>query len=376
MDKQFDKEQFQKNQLKLILCCLLIGAIAIASIICAFTVGGKIEKLGKITYGKGLDPKDYYGEYYGEERFQYFTVSFQEGGVCNFTETNGFTGNADAKTHEYEYVSAKYAQQQFPNEEYEGCPAIIIYEGEKKDKAAVLWVTSTSPYRFVVNSNDVVLSTQKTDFATDMNDPKNYYGSYYSSEGYRYTTISFASNGTCTYTVTNGLVGGETTTEYQYMYVSAKYAQTNFAKKGYEGCPAIILFEEGQRATGRGKIVWITSTSPYQFVVDSNNLTLTTEKFDFANEMGDPKDYYATYRFNANTYVTFSTDGRAVFYINGEREDYRYAFVNAGWQNAHTSYNYNKAIICYEEDGNGFQIFKYVNSNTLMYNDTYTFSRE
>lgn len=226
--KKFNKKHFAISQAILAFCFLGVAIISVASIICAFSVGGGVA--GGITAKKGKDPKDYYGKYYGSSDYTYYSVEFNED-LCIYIASNGLQ---EEKTEcEYEYVSAEYAQSRITSEQYEGCPAIFVYtDPNNQSQAAVLWITSTNPYSFTLNANGAKLTTKEISFAREMEDPRNYYSKYtYDSTNY----ITFNADGTATFSY-NGDVD-----VYLYAFVNKGWLK-KYTKYSFD--EAIILYQE------------------------------------------------------------------------------------------------------------------------------------
>ena len=188
-------------------------------------------------------------------------------------------------------------------------------------------------------------------------DPMDYYGTYYSVSDEQYITFYIEEDEW--YTVTSDGTGmlTERVDYISIKYVSASEAQKISPNSKYDDCPALILYEDSDF----GVTLWITENDPeYEFVIDKTDAKVTTEEFDFKKDMGDPEDYYYTYEFNEDNYVTFKKDGTAEFSLNGKMEKYSFAFVNgdwlAKWMNK-TGIKY--ALVLYKEGGKSIQTFEY-----------------
>lgn len=463
MGKEFDKQAFQKTNNKIGIFCILIGIIAIASIICAFAVGAGIMSFGKISAGKGSDPKDYYGEYYSYYEGKFITVSI-DASECSLTTSNGLKGNViEVERYKYDYVSPQYVQQKFPNESRKDCPAILAYTDSSKQSAIIFWVTSSNPYQFVIQSKNITVTPQKYDFEKQMGDPKNYYGTfycydtehfvtlnrdgtaalqwnetrgnylysyvnsewikanlgkklsaaivlykegdntcqtfeyisgtelsfngnpfsinglnedpedyygeYYSSSGItQYTTYRFEASG-CTVTISNGLRNGSTSAAtYPYEYIAAKYVQSKglVPSYAYQGCAAIIVYTDV--STDSGFVLWVVSNSPYRFALKDGS-AVTKEKVDFAEEMGDPKNYYATYSYDATHYVTLKSDGTAYLCWGNTKKNLVYSYVSKDWLRLMgVSNNANPLILLYEAgNSSSYYDLEYISSTKLKF---------
>lgn len=224
MDKEFDKTSFENKNIKTLLYSLLIGAIAIASLICGLSI-----KTWKKEMDKGPDPEDYYGIYYAAFDNEYLTISL-ESDYCKITTSNGLKGTGDTKKYHYDYVSAKYAQAKLANDKYDGCPAILLYT--TSGDVIALWVTSTNPYRFEIGSNGAKVTQETFDFASKMNDPKDYYYTYSYGSNNR---ISLNRDGTAT------LVMSGESGDYLFAYVNESWLEI-YTNYNYDA--AIVCYKE------------------------------------------------------------------------------------------------------------------------------------
>ena len=485
MKKEFDGKKFQKTQKRFMKYILLIGVIAVASIVCAFAIGKgiHIEFLEDLfgmessfqrqereayrnwidglseTIDKGPDPADYYGTYYAFIDNEIISMTYSANG-CVYSASNGLKDNQTDTYHEYDYVSAEYAQAIAENSKYEGCPAIFMHSNVYEDNGFLFWVVSSNPYEFVRNYDESHFTSSKIDFSNLMGDPKDYYytytfnvnsyvtfyadgtalfvrngesvnfnylfvnedwlkkytyesfaeglflynegsnsyeafeyidnqtlkygesifkvidkgtdpadyyGTYYSFNDNEIVSVTFSANG-CLYSRSNGLKGNKTDNSYEYEYVSSEFAQFIIENSKYEGCPAIFVYADSNKEFAT--VFWVTSSNPYEFVVNDGESHFTSSEINFAELMGDPKDYYCTYTFNANSYVTFYDDGTAVFVKNGESINYFYSFVNEGWLKKHTTKSITKGLMLYKDASDYYEIFEYVDNKTLKYGET------
>ena len=228
-DDDFDDDDGKARKLKKLkgkkdlvaIAFLFIGFIGVLSIVCGLFVGKS---------SKG--PGDYYGIYYTVVDSAYFTYHIEKDDMYIAVD-NGLPGAKQeiVKVIEYEYVPAKKAQTLQGHEKHDGQDALVLRTGA--NEGHILWIVENSPYKFMLNTGDVV-SKQKYNFAKDMGDPKNYYYQYISEYGSDYS-VSFRSNGTASF-VMNGI-----TEEYNFAFVSAEWC-----KKWLRGVKesALILYQE------------------------------------------------------------------------------------------------------------------------------------
>lgn len=214
---------------------------------------------------------------------------------------------------------------------------------------------------------------------TVIEDPADYYGTYYSAYKEEYRTLVLNEDGTCVYLISNGLQGSGSEAVCQYVYTSASYLKKhyNITQSSYleNDANAILIKMSDDTAL----ILWIASDDPYSLVIDTSGVVFTTSAYDFGEEMGDPKDYYNRYEYSDGNYVIFSQDGTAVLTLNNETDYYCYSFVNRAWLERYTQYDYEKAIIVYKGGETTFRIFKYEDGGEIALRngtETYPFSKE
>ena len=226
MAKVFDKKNYKKSQNRIILFFFLIGAIAVASIICAFAIGNGVSAFfgtysgvtigGKTTVTN--DPQDYFGTYYSYAYGTKITIRLSSNN-CEYSENNGLATTAHSVC-DYEYVSAIEAQKLCNNPKYEGCPALFIYTDT--NQAVVLWIVSTDPYEFVIDKGETTVSSETIDILEKMDDPKDYYGKYvYDVNNY----IWFKRNGSIEF-----ILNGNSVLVNNYMYVNRDWMLQHFNK--------------------------------------------------------------------------------------------------------------------------------------------------
>lgn len=216
---------------------------------------------------------------------------------------------------------------------------------------------------FVISDDDpLVLDGNYGGGVSKGEDPADYYGVYYGAEDYVYITFEFDEY-ECLYTVTNGL--SEQRKYYKYEYVSAEYAQTRYPNEKFEGCDAIVVYEDQYQE--KVIVLWVEKVSSsmssplYEFTVGATGQSITSIEYDIAEDMGDPENYYGDFIYNSNNYVSFEWDGTAKVCINGKVKEYSYMFVNNGWMKKHLkgSYSCEYALAVYTEDSSNIMIFEY-----------------
>ena len=195
-------------------------------------------------------------------------------------------------------------------------------------------------------------------------DASELYGDYYGINNYILHSLSLTKDKMIVRS-SNGLKNQDAVTEIGYKYLSAEDAQTLFAKEDYIDCPALVSENLGN---GAYIVIWVCEDGLYYNAVD----TVMTEKRVYLEEaVNDPRDYYTTYTYNSNSYVTFNQDGTATFSLNGDVDEFLFIYVDKYWKSTHSEYESiisgNKALLLYQEDSNKFQHFEYRDKYTLWY---------
>lgn len=207
-------------------------------------------------------------------------------------------------------------------------------------------------------------------------DPKDYYGTYYGMINSYYATYHIDEDAGESYVeLSNGIdmFDPERVDFEKYEYVSAADAQSklNVPAPDYAEYDALFLYVNDDEV----HVLWIVENSPYKFIINTTKTELTNKEYNFREDMSDPRDYYCTYTYNDNTYVTFNEDGTATFSNNGNIENYSFAFVNRSWGTTNgLNFDGDFALILYTPGENsGIITFIYESKTTLVYADQYTF---
>lgn len=203
-------------------------------------------------------------------------------------------------------------------------------------------------------------------FGSKGDDPKDYYGTYYGVKDEEYWEFEFTEK-QCRMTQSCGLSLNSVTTRNRYDYVTNEYAKkkienaANYANadKNY---PAILIYSSDNKSA---TVLWVTSTKPYKFEIAANETEVTSSEINFDKRMGDPKDYYNTYRYNSSNYIKLYSSGMADYCVNGTTKTYSYAYVNYAWLSEWTTYSYYAAIVLYTPGSSSFIIFEYISNQKL-----------
>ena len=203
--------------------------------------------------------------------------------------------------------------------------------------------------------------------------PEEMYGTYYTSFDSQYVVFYITEDEVISVTSCGfNLVYDEK--EYvSAIYCNAALAQEICYNSHYDGCDAIILYESEESAV----VLWIIETEPaYEFILNSSNTNVTTEPFDFEEDMGDLKNYMSTYAYDDYTFVSIYEDGTAWFCSEGEDDMWSYALVNSSWCENWLSYSPSaeQALILYQEGYPNYYIFEILNEYELLLNGSYVFT--
>ena len=204
--------------------------------------------------------------------------------------------------------------------------------------------------------------------------PDDYYGIYYTVVDSAYITYHIEKDDMYI-AIGNGLPGAkqEILKVIEYEYVPAEKAQTLQGHEKHDGHDALVL----RTSANEGHILWIVENSPYKFKLNSGAV-VSEQKYNFAKDMGDPKNYYYQYisEYGSIYSVSFHNNGTASFVMNGTTEEYNFAFVSAEWCKKWLSGVKQSALILYKEDiSNNLYVFVYKDRKTLVLNNEITFSR-
>ena len=193
-------------------------------------------------------------------------------------------------------------------------------------------------------------------------DPGDYYGTYYTVFDSAYITYHISEEESyCEASCGFDLVDLEIIEFTKCEYLTASKAQRFIKNEEYEGCDALALYVSDNNA----HVLWIVENSPYKFVLNANGAELTQAKYDFVEDMEDPRDYYCTYTYNENNKITFNKDGTADFCFNGVDKEYKFAFVNEDWNSKWMKNNNGCALVVYL--GEDIHVFIYEDNKTLVY---------
>ena len=199
-------------------------------------------------------------------------------------------------------------------------------------------------------------------------DASDYYGTYYGFNDYTLYKFVVSEDG-CTLSLDNGIKTSYSETTYDnYKLLSANVAQSIIANEDYEGKDAIIAKTNDERAV----TFWLDGSS---FYLNDNDTKISKKRIYLEEKVNDPRDYYTTYTYSSNTYVTFNQDGTAIFSSNGEVEEYMFRYVNRDWLKVFSEkIAFDKALLLYQEDSDTTQVFEYIDKYTLRYSSKFEFT--
>lgn len=384
MNNGFDKSKFAKAQKEKKLCCISIALIGVISIVCSFFVGdGFFKALNNIVkpYGEdqeqqwldyvdqktpdeddnfGEDPQDYYGSYYAEKDFVIYQIDIHK---SNAIITISDSTQQIQESFSYQYADATYAKETFDKE----CAVIILYSESLSNINNLFWLSqdAATGYTLVDKNQGIQFTKRPITFENLMNDPKNYYGTYYAAKDYVVDKVEISDSKIVITTST--AMAEERIEEFQYVYYCAEYSLINYQKE----CGILVAYKDSPAEADR--LFWI---EPNLDLTGNNGLTYGKDKISFESLVGDPKNYYGNYLFNANNTLTLNENSNAIFIMNGVSASYHYFYADQSWLNLYTTVNYEAAIVLYNTESAQMQIFQVLKNGNLIYSDQYVFTKQ
>lgn len=124
--REFNKEEFDKSQNRLTIMWLLIGVVAIASIICSLSLNNlNIEENPE-------DTKELYGNYYGIQDYTILKIEINDEN-CILEQSNGLKGKEETYYYSYKYYSSyKDASNKTGK--------AVVFKPNNENRKGVLWV--------------------------------------------------------------------------------------------------------------------------------------------------------------------------------------------------------------------------------------------
>lgn len=315
---------------------------------------------------KGEDPADYYGTYYTMNGQGICSYNITESG-CTVTVDNGT--EKETNVYDYEYVSAEWAEIHLASPNYSGKDAILIYQDESKTQCRPLWIVENidGEYKFCDNTG-AEYSTTVISWDEYKNDPKDYYGTYYTSQNGIYLVTVEITEDEIKVTYDRGV---DSLVEIgTYDYFSEKYVEKFYPSYSLEGWDALFIYEGESK--DQFSIFWIAKQDGKYSITFDDKSVATTDVITFADMMGDTKDYYGKYRLDS-FYVVLDEDGTAKINLGNGDEVLSYSYVNKEYLTRFYGENYDAAIVAYRDDGNAY-IFEY-ESGKLTLADQYIFEK-
>ena len=369
IEKMFQTNSQQGVTFGTCIAALLLGAIFFAGGLYfsgAFETGGNIDIPGITMAEKGEDPADYYGTYYTINGQGICSYNITESG-CIVTVDNGT--EKETNVYDYEYVSAEWAKIHLTSSNYSGKDAILIYQDESKTDCIPLWIVENidGKYKFCDNTG-VEYSTTVISWDEYKNDPKDYYGTYYTSQDNVYLVTVEITENEVKITYDRGVDSSVETGIYDYF--SEKYVERFYPSHSLEGWDALFVYTDETK--DQFNIFWIAKQDgKYSITFDDKNVA-TTDVLTMADIMGDTKDYYGKYKLDS-FYVVLNADGTAKINLGNGDEVLSYSYVNKEYLTRFYGENYDAAIVAYRDDGNAY-IFEYERGK-LTLADQYVFEK-
>lgn len=379
---EFDKNAFEKKIRSISTCSVLIALIGIASIVLSLFIGNgwglsKLfapsvdedqqyqEYLDSITPDEdddfGTDPQNYYGTYYAAENYLIHKFDITS---AKITVTFSDLYEEQSKTYSYRYASAEYAKKTFDIES----PVIIMYDENMSEQFGLYWIDSLGGKITLTSDNGLEYTTEPIDFLSLMNDPEDYLGTYFGESDYVIDKIEITSekiNAT-----TSSVIAPVKEESYNYTFLCAEYAYVKYGRE----CDVIVAYEKD--IAGEVRLFWLNEDSGKYTIEGNNDVTYREDEITFKDLVNDPDDYFGIYKFDDNNALIIDEDGSALFTLNGETTEYSYLYADYGWLNKYYGKDYASAIVLHNGNENEVHIFAFCEDGSLLYGDTYTFTKE
>lgn len=198
-------------------------------------------------------------------------------------------------------------------------------------------------------------------------DPKDYYGTYYSAKDYIIDKIEISETEVKITTV--GVIVAEKSDTYKYTFVSAGEARAKYGRD----IDVLVIYKDSVDTPVR--LLWFSDHSSTSFWGNDDSRYVKDE-LTMGALMGDPADYYGSYVFDASNSLVINLDGTATFTLNGVTTSYKYCYVNNDWLVNYLQKDYMKAIILHNNNENELHVFEITTGGNLVYGDSYTFVKQ
>lgn len=206
----------------------------------------------KITFEDVMNsPKDFYGKYYAEKDFVIEELEITENRIKSVMKSEN--GIEETVEYNYVYVNEEYAMSNFSGVTEH---ALIAFVENHTNELRIFELYKTNGGYELKSNSSQTYTTEEITIDGLLNDPKDYYGSYY----FENSGIVISEN---TLTLYDDMLAAQTTqTEYNYRYFPASYANIRFELQrdilvcyNKETGNAELLFELIERSDGYGLFV-------------------------------------------------------------------------------------------------------------------------
>ena len=311
------------------------------------------------------DPKDYKGTYYATENYLIETIEIGEDGLVH-SAGNPMT-DSESATYKYKFINAEYSMILYNK----ACDALLLYEDTLENATRVMWLTKDTDGNYVLSDDrEKEYTTEEILWKDLINDPKDYFGTYYGEQNYEIQTLSVTKSG-ITQIVKNPLKK-DTTESLKYSYIPAGYAKLLYKKEK----PALILYKND--LSDISCVLWLTKGSDGKYTFESkseNPVTYGTQKITFESLVNDPEDYFGTYVYSSNNQLTLNRTKKAIFIMNGERTEYDYFYADRAFLKVF-GINYSPAIVLVNKESGESILFKIDTRGNMVFNNTNTFTKQ
>ena len=302
----------------------------------------------------GEDPKDYYGSYYGVKDYAVYQVDITDE-KATFVTSDAY--DKQTEVFLYKYSSPEYSKGLLGKE----CAALLFYTDSVENAKLYLWINSDGS----LSSDSISFTTTPVTFESLMNDPKDYYGTYYSNINYTIDKISITETG-AEISKSNAIIESDAKS-YKYIFLCAEYAKTKY---GVNAAALVIYENDIHNAV---KVLYFSDDDSF---VTKDGYKYSTEELTIDKMTDDPKNYYGDYVYSEGNSVTVNEDGTAVFSLNGEATKYEYFYANTGWLLAHMNQNLKDSLVLHNNSENNLQIFTFIEDGNLVYGGEYIFEKQ
>ena len=267
-------------------------------------------------------------------------------------------------SYRYEFICGAYSEKQYDKNQN----ALLFYDNTDT-LWRIIWLTKDDNGNYILTDNEGVEYT-KNEITWEglINDPKDYYGTYYGESDFVIQKLAIDEN---TVTITEiDPMKNDVTTNYKYFYAPAEYTEILHGVKK----DALALYKESTADISYFIYISKDASENYKFE-NTSNVHYTAEEITFADLVDDPCDYYGHYAYSDINQLTLNEDGTAVFMLNGEEATYSYFYANYTWLSS-KGISYSPAIVLVDKGSGTNVLFKIDSTGDLWYGNQTLFEKQ